>query len=232
MLSTRNWVRRLAIAAVIGIFSIYATAFGTAWLQEQGALDRPSSKVAAAISALGALTTSPWFQSLSGIVFGFAAGVWLDAYLARRAARRWWEGLHTFTIKSFSSLVAGVSEAGFETSARAKAVAAEILSYVNSGHMPLAMEMKRVPEQAVRLQDLYLEGMKAPYATKNVGPEAIVFKRDLEKLARPRNWNLPWPMPPKEKEAETPISAAPVPNSLGDLFPRALRSAAESDDRR
>lgn len=179
----RQFVQRIATGAL----SVVVGTWFAAWLGQLDAFKNPGGLVAALIEFLSWLITERWFIALSGAVFGFAAGVWLDAYMVRRARQRWWEGLHTLTVKSFSCLVAGIPEASYETSARATAVANEILSYINSGHTGVALEMP-----------LYPAGIGPRYAPKSVGPEAIVFKKDLERLAPSRGWSLPWPIEPSQ----------------------------------
>ena len=175
-------------------------------------------------SPVVAVVSAPWFLALFLLALGVALGIWIDSLTRSldrwRAGKRWWDGLHTFTVKSFSCLVADVPEAEFEISPRAKAVAAEILSYVNSGHMPVAMETKHRISSG-RLQDLYAP----PYAVKNLGPEATIFKKELEGLARARKWDLPWPIPPKAPFGTPLVEAHPVPpittNALAGLIEQA-----------
>lgn len=114
----------------------------------------------------------------------------------------WWGGLQSFTIRDFASVVAGVPPQSFDESDRAKAVAAEIRGYVNSGHMPLMLEAR---EPNLRLQDY--GGPK--YVTKNVADNATVLRSDLEKLAIARKWKLPWE--PQLRKTPVPV---PVKNAL------------------
>jgi hypothetical protein len=185
--SLRDGLRRAATAAA----GVVVGTWFAAYLSQFSAFKNPNVQVAAVMQFFIWLMAAPWFVALSGLIIGFTLGVWLDAYLVRRARRRWWEGLHTLTIKSFSCLVAGVPEGRFEASPRAAAVAAEILSYVNSGHMGLALEMP--------LPGASEFGPR--YCVKTVGPEAIVFKKDLERLAPSRRWELPWPIEPSQPVA-------------------------------
>lgn len=188
-------------------------------------------------SPVAELVSTPWFLATFLVALGVAGGIWIDvatrAFDRRRSNKLWWLGLHTFSVRSFSCLVAGIQDADFENSSRAKAVANEILSYVNSGHIPLAMEMKEIREQSLRLQDRHLDDLKPPYSIKSVGPEAIVFKRDLEGLARVRQWNLPWPIPPKATVGNPLATAAPMPRnallSLAGLIQQKIADQ-EADD--
>lgn len=157
-------------------------------------------------SPVAELVSSPSFLITFLVLAGIAIGVWLDTAVRaldrRRSQKLWWSGLRSFTIKSFSCIVAGVHESEFENSLRAKAVATEIRGYVNSGHMPLMLEMRRNPGAFEAVPS-------APYAAKDVSVDAVVLKSDLEGLARARDWELPWPIPPKRTTPE-PLANAPV----------------------
>lgn len=174
------------------------------------------------VSPVVALVSAPWFVALFLFVFGIGVGIGIDSLTRSvdrwRSGKQWWAGLHTFTVKSFSSLVADVPESEFEKSSRAKAIATEILIYVNSGHMPLALEVRNAEPSFLRLQDQSLAAIFPPYAIKSAGPEATVFKKDLEGLARARKWELPWPIPSKTTVG-TPLM--PPMNALAGLIDKA-----------
>ena len=199
MSSTRSTMRRIAVGAALGLLGIYASAFGTAWLQAKGWLDNPTAKTAAVTGFLGALVASPWFHWISGIVIGFAAGAWLDAYLIRRSAVRWWEKIQAFSIRDAACLLAGVEPQKFDGSQQAKAIAHEIKGYVDSGHMPTFLEL-----QNPRMLNDPALNYAPPYDKKAVDFSATVPKRSLEDLARGRGWDLPWPIPSKRGQGASP----------------------------
>lgn len=140
---------------------------------------------------------------LALILLGIGIAAQVD-YLAKkidtwRGPKPWWTGLHSFTIQGFSCLVAGIPEDGFENSARARAVASEIVGYVNSGHMPLMLE----PTNPGNVRHGDYDG--PPYVPKKVDFDAVVLKGDLERLAIARGWKLPWEPNPRPRRPGVPI---------------------------
>lgn len=146
--------------------------------------------------------TSPPAVMLLMIAAGIAVGMWLDTALRawdrRRDAQQWWKGLHTFSVRSGACLIAGIPDTEFDKSARAKAIADEYRGYINAGHMPTVLEA-RLPVPVGRID------YRPPYATKTIGYDAVILRRDLENLARARGWQLPWSIPPKPEKAAAEV---------------------------
>lgn len=207
MVISRTGVRSIATRLLVGTVAAILLAVGAEWFiqvaTDKGWYSGAGRAWDRLVASLTAFLTSFPVLAFGLVLAGFVAGLWVDVLLVRRARERWWEGLHTLTVRSFSCLVAGVPEAKFETSPRAKAIAAEILSYVNSGHIGLALEMPLLPDAASPDR-----GYGVRYPTKREGPDAILFKRDLERLAPSRGWQLPWPIMP------TTRPLAPQPNAV------------------
>src|SRR4051812_19149409 len=65
-------------------------------------------------SPVAAIIASPAFVVIFLLVAGAAAGIWIDTAVRaldqRRATKRWWEGLQSFSIQSFSCLAAGIKQ--------------------------------------------------------------------------------------------------------------------------
>jgi hypothetical protein len=139
-----------------------------------------------------------WFLLLSGLALGFAAGAWLDAYFVRRSGKLWWRSVQAFSIRDAGCLLAGVKLKEFEKSERAISVANELRGYVNSGHVPLFLEMdfERLPPDFSDPKARY----EPPFEKKNVGYDAVISKQFIERIAWARNWELPWPIPKPDPE--------------------------------
>ncbi len=149
---------------------------------------------------------------LALVAFGVGIAAYADLVFKklelRRGSKPWWAGLHSFTVKDFSCLVAETHPDNFEASARAKAIAGEIKGYINSGHMPLMLES--------RVQPLRLQDYGGPqYACKQVGDDAQVLRSDLERLAIARKWKLPWE--PQERKSPRMIPIRGGGNALRSL---------------
>jgi len=70
-------VATVAVVPLLGQFFVSLA-------DEQGWYAHPSARVHAVLSALTAITASPWFHWLGGATIGFAGGVWLDAIARKR----------------------------------------------------------------------------------------------------------------------------------------------------
>jgi hypothetical protein len=219
----REAVRNIAVGAV----SLIAGTWLVALLTQLKFFDDPKHQVAEVAHFFAWLMAQSWFVLLTGLVGGFAVGVWLDAYMVRRTGKLWWHHMQGFTIQDAGCLLAGVKRSEFEKSDRAKAIAHELRGYVNSGHVPLFLEIefeKPFPD----LSDPKAR-YEPPYDKKNVGLDAVVSKRFVENMARARNWDLPWPLPPAEDSSELkplkrpspplrmPVPTKAKPMTLGDL---------------
>lgn len=106
-----------------------------------------------------------------------------------RDRNRWWGGIKCFSLRSVGCMIVGISDAKFDSNARAKAIADEYRAYINSGHMPLFFDNEDHATASA--------GLTGPYGRKSVGYDAVIAVREVESLARARGWHLPWPMPPK-----------------------------------
>jgi hypothetical protein len=88
----RKWIRRLALAAV----SLLAAAilfpvvgqFFVELARERGLYEQPSARLEAVMEAAASLLQCRAFWWVAGLTVGFAAGVWIDALLARIDRRR------------------------------------------------------------------------------------------------------------------------------------------------
>jgi hypothetical protein len=198
----REAVRSGAIAAV----GLVAGTWIIALLTQFKWFENPRHQVSEVAHFFAWLTVQGWFLLLTGLVLGFGAGAWLDAYLVRRTGKLWWHHIQAFTIRDSACLLAAIKRSEFEKSDRALAIANELRGYVNSGHVPLFLEMefeKPFPD----LSDPKAR-YEPPYDKKDVSFDAVIPKRCVEYMARGRSWPLPWSLPPVEE---------------GDTFPRPLR---------
>jgi hypothetical protein len=198
----REVVRNVTIGAV----SLVAGTWLVALLTQLKFFDNPKHQLIEVAHFFAWLMAQGWFLLLSGLVVGFGAGVWLDAYLVRRTGKIWWQQVQAFTIRDAACFLAGVKRAEFERSDRAVAIANEMRGYINSGHVPLFLEIefdKPLPDLADPKARY-----EPPYDKKSVGYDAVIPKRFIENLARARQWPIPWPLPPVEE---------------GDTFPRPLK---------
>ena len=143
------------------------------------------------------LISSPVFLIPALLLVGAALGMWVDLILRRFDARKWYLRHMSFSIRQFACLVADVPSSKFEHAPAAIAVADEIRGYVDSGHMPTFFEQKSF--SALRLAAEGKDYPGHPYALKTVSVDAVILKSELEKLARARDWPLPWPIERKNK---------------------------------
>lgn len=215
--SAREAARNIAIGAA----SLVAGTWFIAWLSQFKVFENPQGQVSAITEFLGWLITQSWFLWLSGIVAGFAVGVWVDAWLVRRSAKRWWHNVQAFSIRDAACLLASIKRSEFEKSDRAAAIASELRGYVNSGQVPTFLEF----EFEKPLPDFSDPKAKyePPYDKKDVGLDAVISKVTVEGIARGRQWPLPWPIPPRsEKDHHRPFPrprpAPPEPQALADLL--------------
>jgi hypothetical protein len=151
-------------------------------------------------------------------------GVWLDAYVARRTASRWWDKVQAFTISDAACLLSDVKRSDFQKSDRAVAIANELRGFINSGQVPLFLEM----EYEKALPDFSDPNARyePPYGKKDVGFDAVIARTVVEGIARGKKWPLPWPIPPKDENERgigghilpRPKPLPPKPR-LADLVP-------------
>ena len=169
------------------------------------------------VTPLLAFLTSWPLLAIAILSGGVMIGLRLDAYLANRMARRWWENVQAFSIKDAACLLAGIKRSDFEKSDRACALANELRGYVNSGHVPLFLEIEfeRAPRDWSDPNTRY----EPPYDKKNVGFDAVISKRFVQDIARARKWQLPWPIPPKEDvTTERPLKRPAILAPVNALF--------------
>lgn len=198
--------RQTARTIALGALGLVAGTWLIALLTQLKLFDNPQGQLGAVKTFFEALTTETWFLLLTGGAVGLAAGVFVDSLLARRAARRWWDKLFAFSIRDGASLLAGIDPIRFEGNQRALGIANELKGYVDSGFVPLFLELS--PNQNA-LSPLKAHGPQ--YDKKQVDYGAVIPKGQIEDLARARGWPLPWPVPQK-------VDAAPVvPRLTGTL---------------
>lgn len=83
-------LRRCAVGAALGLATFIVGTLATLWIaaysEEHHWFAHPSDQLAAVMSFLAAVLGNAWFHWIGGAVFGFAVGVWLDAFLRKKAA--------------------------------------------------------------------------------------------------------------------------------------------------
>jgi len=92
MVSARTIVRLVAPVLVAFVAIPVAGQFFISLADEWGLYKNPSAKVAAMTAWLSTVTANAWFHWVGGAVIGFAAGVWLDAFLKGGEKRQTWPG--------------------------------------------------------------------------------------------------------------------------------------------
>jgi hypothetical protein len=203
----REVVRNVAVGAA----GLIAGTWLVALLTQLNWFNDPKHQVREVAQYFGWLTSQGWFLVLSGLAVGFALGVWMDAYLVRRNSKIWWQHLQAFSIKDAACLLSGIKRSEFEKSDRANALANELRGYVNSGHVPLFLEIEfeRAPRDWSDPSTRY----EPPYDKKDVGFDAVISKRFIQDIAIARKWPLPWSVPPNERGGESHIKplARPTP---------------------
>lgn len=216
--------REFARSIVLGTAALVIGTWFIALLTQLKLFENPRGQVSEVTQFFAWLMRESWFQWLSFFAAGFGAGVWLDAYIARRTARRWWENVQGFSIRDAACLMADIKRGDFEKSDRANAIANELRGYVNSGQVPTFLEFefeKPVPD----FSDPKAR-YEPPYDKKNVGFDAVISKKIVEGMARGRNLSLPWPIPPKEENPHRPF---PRPSRQTNALGGALNALLAKD---
>ena len=84
MPTVRQIVRSVLAIGAAGILSPVAGEWFVKLAEERGLYEEPSSHLERAMTWLASWTAVPGFGWVAGLVLGFAAGVWVDAFLRRR----------------------------------------------------------------------------------------------------------------------------------------------------
>jgi hypothetical protein len=207
---TRSGVRKWATRGFLTLAgAILLTVFGQFFVQvatDKGWYAHAGETWDRFVTPLFHFATSAPVLAFALLFGGVVVGLWLDAYLVRRTAKLWWHHVHAFTIRDSACLLANIKRSEFEKSDRAVAIANELRGYVNSGQVPLFLEIEfeRPPPDFADPKVRY----EPPYERKDIGFDAVISKRTIEGMARGRKWPLPWSLPAVEE---------------GDTFPRPLR---------
>jgi hypothetical protein len=143
-----------------------------------------------------AFFANPWvFIPLIIIATGCLTYLGLTKFNRFNGGQKWWVGVQRLTVRRAACALAdNLPEEKFEVSPRAKALAEEILSLINHGHMPLADERTEIGSivRAATSTDM------GPYGKKDRTYNALISVRTLNSFARGRGLKLPWPVSPKE----------------------------------
>jgi len=155
--------------------------------------------VTAAKAVWGGFSTlfgSPWvFIPVVIIVTAGLTYLGLTKFNRFNGGQKWWDGVQRLTVRRAACALAdNLPEGKFEESPRAKALAEEILSLINHGHMPLADERTEIGSvvRAATSTDM------GPYGKKDRTYNALISVKTLNNFARGRGLKLPWPASPKE----------------------------------
>lgn len=178
---------------------VTSTSFDTA--RDNGMSYAPAV-VAASAAAWGgvvAFLASPWVFIPVVIVAAVSLTYFVTTRFNRfNGGKNWWAGVQRVTIRRAACALAdNLPEERFDQSPRAKALAEELLSLVNHGHMPLADERINIGA-AIRASTDQLHG---PFGKKDRTCNAFISVKTLNDFARGRRLKLPWPVPPKENKA-------------------------------
>jgi hypothetical protein len=82
----RRWTVRAAVGLASFIVVTLATLWLTAYSDEHHWFAHPSDQLAVAMKLLAAIIGSAWFHWSGGATFGFTAGMWVDAFLRKKAS--------------------------------------------------------------------------------------------------------------------------------------------------
>jgi len=89
--------------------------------------------------------------------------------------RDWWKGLGAVSIRDAGCISAGVSRSSFDESEKAQAFAAEFLSLVNGGYLPLHNEKKTATGILESIGSTVSEGLEyGPFGPKTETLDSMI----------------------------------------------------------
>lgn len=202
----KPWIKYAGVVAVT-IFTVatpivLSTPFDTAKKNGESYVTALIATTKRFADAAGGLAGSPWiFIPALLFVGGGATFYVMKTFNKYNAGQKWWVGLQRLSIRRAACALANnLPESEFDSSPHARALAEDILSLVNHGHMPLADERPSLANIGAALSAASQTGPNniGPYGKKDRTVNALVLISTLNAFARERKLALPWPIPTAE----------------------------------